>query len=239
MEAYALTDVGMVRSINQDYVYTSLEPIGKLPNLFIVADGMGGHKAGDLASKFTVETFVELVKKSKGDGPISIIKNAVHDVNQLLIEKSKESTDYDGMGTTLVVATIIGKSLYIANVGDSRLYIMDDELCQITRDHSYVEELVDSGILSRDDEDYKKNKNRITRAIGAGFELMADFFEIRITEGNIILMCSDGLTGMVSDENIQKVLKGNDSLKSKAARLIAAAKTGGGRDNIGVVLVKP
>lgn len=239
MEAFALTDVGSVRNVNQDYVYYSTEPVGKLPNLFIVADGMGGHRAGDLASKYTVETFVKLVSEYKGEGPITIIKDAIKKVNELLIEKALESDDYDGMGTTIVVATIIGQSLYIANVGDSRLYVLDDELSQITRDHSYVEEMVDIGQMNREDENYKIKKNIITRAIGASHAVMADFFEIRLKPDTTILMCSDGLSGMVDDWEIKKILNEGRDIKSTVRHLINTANINGGKDNIGIVLIKP
>lgn len=219
-------------------MFSSTDPVGKLNNLFIVADGMGGHKAGDLASKYTVETVVSYIKNCKGEGPITIVKNAVKVANQKLIEKAKESADYTGMGTTLVVGTIVNKSMYIANVGDSRLYILeDDELSQITRDHSFVEEMVDQGVMKRDDLEYKQNKNKITRAIGASLDLMADFFDIRLKPGNIVLMCSDGLTGMVSDEEIKAILLKDMSVKAKVELLIKTANDNGGKDNIGVVLI--
>ena len=239
MDIYALTDVGCVRSINQDYVFATKDKVGKLPNLFIVADGMGGHKAGDFASKYTVETFTDLVRKENREGPISIIQEGIKTVNKMLLSKANESEDYEGMGTTLVIATLIKNSLYIANVGDSRLYILSDELSQITRDHSYVEEMVDIGEMNRDDDIYKSKKNIITRAIGAGPEVMADFFEIRIKPGDIILMCSDGLTGMVSDDKIKAILELDISIKEKCEMLIKTANDNGGKDNVGVVLIKP
>ncbi|MCR5517183.1 MAG: Stp1/IreP family PP2C-type Ser/Thr phosphatase [Lachnospiraceae bacterium] len=237
MESFALTDVGVVRTVNQDYVYISDESVGKLPNLYIVADGMGGHKAGDLASKFTVQNFVRLVSDSKLRGPISILKKAVTDVNRLLMEKAEESEEYSGMGTTLVAATVVNNSLYVANVGDSRLYILDDRLIQITRDHSFVEELVDNGLMTRDDENYRLFKNRITRAVGAADNLMADFFEIRLKKGAQILMCSDGLTGMVTDVRIERIMRSDKGVEEKVRGLIDEAKKNGGKDNIGVVLV--
>ena len=142
MKAYAKTDIGAKRQTNQDYVFCSMQPVGSLPNLFIVADGMGGHKAGDLASRYTVEEFLHVVRNSEEGNPITVIEEAVTKANLALIQKSKESIDYEGMGTTLVVATIIGRSIYIANVGDSRLYLINNEIQQITRDHSLVEEMI-------------------------------------------------------------------------------------------------
>lgn len=142
MRATAVTDIGKTRAVNQDYVYTSVDSIGCLPNLFIVADGMGGHKAGDTASRFTVETVKRLISESDQTDAISVINQAVKEVNTLLIEKASESEEYYGMGTTLVIASIFDNALRVANVGDSRLYVIDDNITQITRDHSLVEEMV-------------------------------------------------------------------------------------------------
>ena len=121
MNAFATTDVGIERNVNQDYVYAKLDDIGCLPNLFIVADGMGGHKAGDTASRYTVETLVELLKESEGKDPLATIDNNIKLVNTLLLRKAGESEEYNGMGTTLVVASIFDNTLRVANVGDSRL----------------------------------------------------------------------------------------------------------------------
>ena len=155
MKATAITDIGKTRAVNQDYIYTSVDRVGCLPNLFIVADGMGGHKAGDIASRFTVETIKTLIEQSQGKDAISIINDSVKMVNGLLLQKASESEDYYGMGTTLVIATIFDNVLRVANVGDSRLYVIDDnDITQITRDHSLVEEMVLAGQLSK-----KRGKN--------------------------------------------------------------------------------
>ena len=238
MRAYAATDVGRVRRVNQDYIFCSMRPVGKLPNLFIVADGMGGHKAGDLASRYTVETLIENIKNSYSDNPITIINDAIVNANTRLLEKAEESEDYTGMGTTLVVCTIIGESMYVANVGDSRLYLYDEKLSQITRDHSLVEEMVALGKLNRDEARKHKRKNVITRAIGGGKEVMADFFEAELTAGNRIVMCSDGLSNMVDDGEIEQVLSSDLSIEDKTRKLIDRANENGGMDNIAVVIVE-
>lgn len=238
MKAYAITDIGKKRSFNQDYAWMTTDEIGKLPNLFIVADGMGGHKAGDLASRFTVETLINNIKNSSSDNPITIINDAIVNANTLLLEKAAESEDYEGMGTTLVVCTIIGESMYVANVGDSRLYLYDGKLSQITRDHSLVEEMVALGRLNRDEARTHKRKNVITRAIGGGKEVMADFFEAELTAGNRIIMCSDGLSNMVDDGEIEQILSLNLPIEDKAKRLIDMANESGGADNIAVVIVE-
>ena len=167
MKAYAVTDVGRTRDTNQDYFYYSSEPVGNLPNLYLVADGMGGHKAGDLASRFTIENVVRLVESYKDyRDPVTILAKAINEVNGMLIEKSKESEDYEGMGTTLVAATIDGDVLKVANVGDSRLYLIEKDILQITRDHSLVEEMVLRGQIDKEEARTHVNKNIITRAIG-------------------------------------------------------------------------
>lgn len=236
--AYALTDVGKTRSMNQDYVFCTSKPVGKLPNLFIVADGMGGHKAGDLASKFSVQTFVEQVRSSTSDNPITIISDAIKYTNTRLVELAATSLDYTGMGTTFVVATIIGESLYVANVGDSRLYIYNDELRQITRDHSLVEEMINNGTIDRSEARNHEKKNVITRAIGGTEDVMADFFEVEVKHGDYVLMCSDGLTNMVDDTCISNVLNTQQGINDKATELLKYANDNGGRDNISVIIVE-
>lgn len=239
MKAYAKTDIGAKRQTNQDYVFCSMQPVGSLPNLFIVADGMGGHKAGDLASRYTVEEFLEVVRNSRADNPITIIEEAVTKANLLLIQKSKESIDYEGMGTTLVVATIIGKSIFIANVGDSRLYLINNEIQQITRDHSLVEEMISLGEIDRKKARTHEKKNIITRAIGVDSEVVADFFEIDYQTGDIILMCSDGLSNMIDDDEIKLIVNQGNDLSEISNKLIDVANKNGGRDNISVVLIEP
>lgn len=239
MKAYAKTDIGAKRNTNQDYVFCSMQSVGNLPNLFIVADGMGGHKAGDFASRFTVETFLESVKNSEEENPISIIEEAIKAANFSLIEKSYESIDREGMGTTLVVATIIDKSIYIANVGDSRLYLVNNEIQQITRDHSLVEEMINLGEIDRKNARTHEKKNIITRAVGADTDVMPDFFEAEYSKGDIILMCSDGLSNMIEDEDIKLIINEGTELSDIVQKLIDTANENGGKDNISVVLVEP
>lgn len=239
MKAYAKTDIGAKRQTNQDYIFCSMQPVGSLPNLFIVADGMGGHKAGDLASRYTVEKFLDSVKGSEAENPISIIEEAVRYANLALMDKAKESIDYEGMGTTLVVATFIDKSLYIANVGDSRLYIVNNEIQQITRDHSLVEEMINLGEIDRRNARTHEKKNIITRAIGVDSEVVADFFEVEYSKGDIILICSDGLSNMIEDEDMKMIINEGNDVSEIANKLIEVANNNGGKDNISVVLVEP
>ena len=236
MKAFAKTDIGARRTTNQDYVFCSVEPVGNLPNLFIVADGMGGHKAGDLASRYTVEQFLDVARNTDETNPITVIEKSIEKANKMLIEKSKESIDYEGMGTTFVVCTVIGEQIYIANVGDSRLYLVNNEIQQITRDHSLVEEMITLGEIDRKNARTHEKKNIITRAVGVDSEVIPDFFEIDYAKGDIILMCSDGLSNMIEDEDMRDIIHQSGELEEKADRLIEVANINGGRDNISVVL---
>ena len=239
MNAYALTDVGRQRNMNQDYVFSTVKPVGNLPNLFIVADGMGGHKAGDLASKFSVNTFIDCVKNSVSSKPVQIMSDAINHTNEELLKLASTSEDYRGMGTTFVVAVIYGRSMYVANIGDSRLYLADRELKQVTRDHSYVEEMVQMGTLNREDARTNEYKNVITRALGGAENVIPDFFEIEIEDNSRILMCTDGLTNMVTDKEIEAVMSGHDDIMNKADKLVMMANQNGGKDNISVIIIEP
>ena len=232
------TDIGRKRSLNQDCVYTCGVPIGNLFNLFIVADGMGGHKAGDYASAYTVNAIEREVEISDDEEPVRIIREAISCANDEIYEKATTEEDFSGMGTTVVVSTIYQDILYVANVGDSRLYIIDDDIQQITKDHSLVEEMVRLGEIDRDAARIHPDKNIITRAIGALPNVDIDFFEVDIKPGDLILMCTDGLTNMVTDEEILSVVKKFDDVNVITEELIKVANHNGGKDNIGVVLVR-
>lgn len=238
MKAYSATDVGKVRQVNQDTVFCSAEPVGNLPNLFIVADGMGGHKAGDLASRLTVETIVDMVQSLDEKDPITLMGKAIHRANEVILGKAKEAEEFNGMGTTVVVSCIKNGMLYVANVGDSRLYVINKTITQITRDHSLVEELVSMGQLKRSEARTNQNKNIITRAVGGMKVVMADYFEIQLQEKDMILMCTDGLTNMVEDEEIMGLVKQKASIDVRVTNLIKSANNHGGRDNVGVILVE-
>ena len=174
------TDIGRKRELNQDYVFTADCPVGKLPNLYLVADGMGGHKAGGFASKYAVDTIVEKVNSSKETEIFSILYQAIIEANYRIRKKAAEDDSMAGMGTTLVAATIIDDVLRVANVGDSRLYLINEKIQQITIDHSYVEEMVRMGGINREQARNHKNKNIITRAIGAQPNVNPDFFEVNL-----------------------------------------------------------
>ena len=239
MKACALTDTGRVRTANQDYVYASVEPVGSLPNLFVVADGMGGHQAGDYASRYIVENLVSYLQYTENSQIVPLLREGILKVNTMLYQESKEKPELSGMGTTLVAAVADENTLYVANVGDSRLYLVRDRIRQVTRDHSYVEELVSLGRLERGSKDYKDKKNIITRAVGTEDKLLVDFFEVGLEPGDFILMCSDGLSNMLEDVEMEEIVGSDLELEEKPEKLITVANDNGGKDNIAVVLVDP
>lgn len=240
MKTFSMTDTGQRRDTNQDYMYTSETAVGNLPNLFLVADGMGGHAAGDYASRCTIEQTVESISASGLTEPVALMQEAVNRANLLLLLAAQNDPGKAGMGTTLVAATCMDHQLYAANVGDSRLYIINQEtITQITRDHSLVEEMVRLGEMDEADAKFHPDKNIITRAVGVFEEVAADFFETRIEEGDIILLCSDGLTNEVSDADIKRIVLGQRDIVEKAEKLVETANRNGGHDNITVVLIEP
>ena len=239
MNACALTDTGRVRTANQDYVYASVEPVGSLPNLLVVADGMGGHQAGDYASRYIVENLVTYLQYTENSQIVPLLREGILKVNTQLYQESKEKPELSGMGTTLVAAVADENTLYVANVGDSRLYLVRDRIRQVTKDHSYVEELVSLGRLERGSKDYKDKKNIITRAVGTEDKLLVDFFEVGLEPGDFILMCSDGLSNMLEDVEMEEIVGSDLELEEKAEKLITVANDNGGKDNIAVVLVDP
>ncbi len=240
MRVYSATDVGQKRIINQDYVYVSAEPVGNLPNLFVVADGMGGHNAGDFASSHAVQILVKEILEDAEFNPIKVIRHAIETANGEIIKEAENDDRYRGMGTTIVVSTIVGHYAYVANVGDSRLYIISDEIHQITRDHSLVEEMVRMGEIRAEEARNHPDKNIITRALGAERTVDIDFFDMKLEPGCTVLMCSDGLSNMVEDREIQNIiLDGSLDLQHKGEALVEAANRNGGRDNIAIVLIEP
>jgi len=238
LRTFAVTDIGRKRKINQDSVYASEKAIGNLPNLFIVADGMGGHKAGDFASKCAVETMRDLAARSFEKNPVLILRKAIEAANENIHKKAEEDSSYEGMGTTVVAASCLGKYLQIANVGDSRLYVIGREIVQITKDHSLVEEMVRMGGIDREAARNHPDKNIITRAIGVNQKVEIDFFTVELKPGEKVLMCSDGLTNMLEDAEILGIVNNGPNLEESANQLISIANDRGGKDNISVILIE-
>ena len=240
MRIYSATDVGQKRKMNQDYVFASSDPIGNLPNLFVVADGMGGHNAGDYASSHAVSVVVEEIRQDRDFNPVKVIRHAIESANREIIEQAQKDEKLKGMGTTMVVSTIVGQYAYVANVGDSRLYVANRELQQITRDHSLVQEMVRMGELNAEEARNHPDKNIITRALGAERTVDVDFFDLKLEPGNVVLMCSDGLSNMVEDDRIGEIISDTDrDLQERGQALISEANRNGGKDNIAIVLIEP
>ena len=238
MKAYAKTDIGSKRAMNQDSVYCNENSVGGFQNLFIVADGMGGHKAGDYASKLCVEKMAESIKNSESITPVTTLEEAVKVANNAVLAEAKANVEYDGMGTTMVACTVMDNTLYIANIGDSRLYIISDDIKQITNDHSWVDEMVKKGELTESQARIHPQKNIITRALGIDETVHADYFEVDVKPDDKILMCSDGLTNMVEDDDIEYIVRHSSSIEKAVDSLVEKANENGGKDNITVILVE-
>lgn len=238
-------DVGRVRKINQDTVFCSLEPVGLLPNLFIVADGMGGHKAGDLASTEAVRCFIKCIKERSREAEdiVDLMHLALEEANRYVYYLSKESEDYQGMGTTFVAATFCGNSLYCINVGDSRMYKLNRagehpmSLKKVTVDHSIVEMMIKEGMITEEEARVHPQKNMITRAIGIEETVEIDDFRLDVDRLVRVLLCSDGLSGMLTDLDILNIVSGKNDVEDTAARLVEKANEHGGRDNISVIVI--
>ncbi len=239
LKTFSVTDIGRKRKTNQDYVYTSEQPVGSLPNLFLVADGMGGHNAGDYASRVAVESILEKIADSPETDPLRNFDDAIQFANSRIRKLASESAELEGMGTTVVAAACEGNRLYVANVGDSRLYVINRfGIRQITRDHSWVEEMVRLGEIEKEEARNHPDKNIITRAVGADDMVKTDFFAVQLEEDDEVLMCTDGLTNMLEDEEIRMILDGARDIVEKAQQLVRAANDNGGRDNISVILIE-
>lgn len=241
----ARCDVGQVRKMNQDTIFSSTDPVGLLPNLYVVADGMGGHRAGDLASAEAVRYFVKYIEENsaKADDIEQLLKEALTQANRHVYELALSSEDYEGMGTTFLAATICGDSLHVINVGDSRMYVLNHagerpmSLQRITEDHSIVEMMVRQGVLTEEEARVHPQKNMITRAVGTEKEVEIDTFCVDIKELIRVLLCSDGLTNMVTDLEILSALSDATDVEETADKLVNIANDNGGKDNISVIVI--
>ncbi len=232
MSAVMKTDIGLVRQQNEDAAWYD-EKAG----LFAVADGMGGHLAGEVASEIAVKAVEQMAHRVKAAGLVPL-KTMVNLANREIVRLARENSAYSGMGTTLSVLWVKKKKAYIAHVGDSRIYrFRDGHLEQMTRDHSLVEELVEAGIISREEARNHPRRNIITRALGTDEDNTPDLIETTNESGDIWLLCSDGLSGMLDDTTILNILQTND-LNAAAERLLEGALSAGGKDNVTLVLCR-
>jgi PPM family protein phosphatase len=235
LEVYSRTDKGKKRTINEDSLL--VRQIGDV-YLLAVADGLGGHAAGEVASKMALIELEEYFKAHLNAEPAKeIMQQAIDKANKEIYLLSEENPEYKGMGSTLVVALIYKDQALIANIGDSRAYLLTDEIKQITRDHSLVQEMVDKNVITKEDGRHDLQQNIVTRVLGTGIEVQADFFEPSLN-CSILLFCSDGLPDALRDEQILEIVKNAPNLETACSRLIEKSNEEGGRDNVSVILAK-
>ena len=249
LEAVGQTDVGRRRKLNEDNFLVDPET-----NLYAVCDGMGGHNAGEVASKMAIETLGSFIQKSHKEKEITWpygldvnlsfdgnrLKTALKLANKKVFKAADNREDYTGMGTTAVAALVSEKIATVGSAGDSRCYLVRaGELKQLTRDDSWVSAAWAEGILSADEIEKHPLKNVITKAVGAKDTIEIDVVEHTLASGDLLLLCSDGLHAMINDDEIRKLLSPvPESLDEAAAKLIAAANEAGGKDNVTVVLLR-
>ncbi|MFN7509252.1 MAG: Stp1/IreP family PP2C-type Ser/Thr phosphatase [Betaproteobacteria bacterium] len=237
------THPGLVRPLNEDAV--GADPgVG----LFLLADGLGGYNAGETASTMAVSTLLSdltaALRRAQTEGfdfdPRRVLHDALVEMNQAIYRAALNSAAFQGMATPIVVAWFLGERLWVAHTGDSRLYrLRGGELAQITRDHSFSQELLDAGMVTEEEARLLPAKNLVTRALGAGAEVEPEVHEYDVAEGDVLLLCSDGLTEMVGSHEMAGLLNAcQPDLAEAARRLIDMANEAGGRDNISVVLVR-
>jgi protein phosphatase len=245
----AVTDVGRKRKGNEDSLFVNPEQ-----NLFVVADGMGGHAAGEVASRLAVDAINEFICLTGDDEEITWpfgldetisydgnrLKTAIRYANRKVLEATKEKSEYEGMATTVAAVLVDGDSANLGHVGDSRIYLMrNGSISQLTTDHSWVNEQIVGGMISADQARSHPLRNVVTRALGGKPDLQVDMKVHKIEPGDMLLLCSDGLTTMMPDEEIARVVSDAKNDVEKATReLVAAANAKGGEDNITVVMLR-
>jgi protein phosphatase len=242
LEFFSVTDTGRARRNNEDAV--ALDEAGRIA---VLADGMGGYNAGEVASQMAserVRTELGARLRPLGETPSetelkSALLDAVESANRAVYDAAMSTAEYAGMGTTLVVAVYRGERLWLGHIGDSRAYrFRNGHLEQLTRDHSLLQEQIDAGLITAEQAAYSMHKNLVTRAVGVDELVELEIHDYPVEAGDVLLMCSDGLSDMLNDEQIAQLLRTNDSLPSAGAMLVQAANAAGGRDNIAVVLVR-
>jgi len=226
--------------VNQDaYLAANIEKDGLVYYIFAVADGLGGHQSGEVASRMAIEYIKENLSLIDDFSDYGQINTFVNNINMQIIQKGCEQPEYLGMATTLTMAIVRGCSMVIYHVGDSRAYrVNEEEIEQLTKDHSLVQALIDRGRISSQEAKTHPQKNVITRALGTDEFVKTDLFEYRIYDGDRILLCSDGLYNMVGDRDIQRIILEN-SIETATKELVNLANYNGGADNITVIIFSP
>ena len=238
---FAKTDIGKAREINQDYYYISDDT--EIPQLYILADGMGGYRGGEIASSLAAESAARYIKSNFSSNLIEkeeilkLVENAVEYANMVVYEKSKEVEELEGMGTTLEICLIYNNKAYIGHVGDSRIYrIRKDVIRKLTKDHSYVQKLIEDKKITREEAKYHPKKNMLTKALGCTPYVEPDIRARNFEKGDIFIMCSDGLTNMVDEKQIYDIV--TRDIEKAAEELVNEANAAGGYDNITVIIIK-
>ena len=240
MQTFYLTDPGKVRTHNEDSVIILNNNNNEF--LLAVADGMGGHKAGEVASQIAIDhlhdEFEKLETFGTKENAIDWLRNIVVEINNMIFDYTSKNPDSKGMGTTLVVAIKTNDYILYGNIGDSSGYVMKNEkLHKVTKDHTLVNLLVSTGELTEDEAKYHPRRNVLMRALGANDPIEIDIFDV---DTNIkgIFLCSDGLTNMLTDEQIEKILNSNLSIEEAVVKLIRKSNSRGGNDNISIAYLK-
>lgn len=241
MRVYAKTDIGKARQMNQDFYYISQKNEDMC--LCILADGMGGYNGGEIASSLATNSAKEYIEENfdkiehTEKEVMNLIKYAMEYANKAVLEKSKENEELEQMGTTLEICIIYNGKAYIGHIGDSRIYrIRKNIIRRITTDHSYVEKLVKDGTITREEAFYHPKKNMLMKALGCNEVIEPDIMVKEFLQNDIILMCSDGLTNMLTEEAIYNIVQ--EEPKTACEKLIKKANENGGYDNISVILIK-
>lgn len=242
-----ISHIGKVRKNNEDYCKGEIikSEFG-LIGIFALADGMGGHNKGEVASKLAVDNIINFLKENllqdtsiKIDYVDDIIKQAYNNVNSIIHKKSIQDEKCEGMGTTLTIAIIYEDNLYVANVGDSRCYLLSNDIIKrITIDHSVVEELIRAKIITEKEAKTHPRRNHITRAMGTDEMVIVDIFKHKLKIGDKVLLASDGLTGFVDDDEIKNIIKASNNIEIASKNLVYTANEISGRDNISVILIE-
>lgn len=233
MKVKSLTNIGLVRKVNEDSYL-----VDEIRNLFVVADGMGGHKGGEIASTLAIKTIDKLLvvdndSKNQGD----LLKKAIEKANSLIYKKATSDKSFSGMGTTITAVLVHTNKLYIANIGDSRAYLITkDKIELLTEDHSLVRALMNTGEITEEEAYKHPNKNILTRALGTEEKTNVDLFERDLKTGDHILLCTDGLTNLIKDEELLEIIVNNE-LEKAVNKLMDLALKRGGNDNITLILV--
>ena len=228
-----LSDVGKVRKLNEDFVdfYN-----GKKFNLYVIADGMGGHNAGEVASRIAVETTISYMQSNETSNMEQDLLKAVSVANEKIYELSMSHSQFGGMGTTLTVCLVKDKKMIVANVGDSSCYVVKyDGITKVTKDHSLVQQLVDEGSITEEEAAIHPNKNIITRALGTNKSVKVDIFEVNLEDVNRVMLCTDGLSNGVNMNEMYDIIMDNNN-EDACKQLIELSNLRGGKDNISVIV---